>query len=180
MSKENPKIAEKFGDDAVRQSCLLAVRLVEAGVRFVTVSLGGWDTHSEQLHTSSKATSSPTSTTGLAGLFGTLAERGLLDSTTVFVTGEFGRTPKINARAGRDHWPRAMFVLLAGGGMKGGQVIGASDERAWAPPTSRSRPTRWRRRSITAWASTTPRNTTRPTGRPVMIVREGTLIDRLF
>ena len=108
------------------QSCLLAVRLIEAGVRFVTVTFGGWDTHGGNFR-KLKESLLPQLDDGLSALLTTLSAKGLLDSTAVCVTGEFGRTPKVNANAGRDHWPRAMSVLFAGGGVKPGQVIGASD-----------------------------------------------------
>ena len=114
------------------QSCLLATRLVESGVRLVSVQLGGWDTHRDNF-ARLKDTNLPSLDDGLAGLFRSLAAKGLLETTSVFVTGEFGRTPKINQRGGRDHYPRAMFCLLAGGGMPGGQVIGESDAKGEGP-----------------------------------------------
>ncbi|HTN77179.1 MAG TPA: DUF1501 domain-containing protein, partial [Pirellulaceae bacterium] len=132
ISQENVAIAKTFGENGFGQSCLLAVRLIESGVKFVTVTIGGWDTHQDNF-TKLKTKLLPELDTGVAALLTTLSERGMLDSTSVMLTGEFGRTPKINARGGRDHWPRAMFVLMAGGGMKGGQVIGASDEKGMGP-----------------------------------------------
>src|SRR5206468_11150645 len=107
--------------------------LIENGVRFVTVNLGGWDTHNNNWSTL-KDRLCPQLDAGLSGLFLALAAKGMLDSTAVFVTGEFGRTPKINSsRGGRDHYPRAMFCLLAGAGMKGGQVVGESDAKGEGP-----------------------------------------------
>src|SRR5271163_3333204 len=103
---------------------MLAGRLVEAGVRFVSLSSGGWDTHDDNFNRL-KTKLLPDLDQAVAALFTTLARKGLLETTAVFVTGEFGRTPKINNRGGRDHFPRAMCVLMGGGGMKGGQVIGA-------------------------------------------------------
>ena len=132
VSKESKPIADLFGAEGFSQSCLLATRLVESGVRFVTVNLSGWDTHSDNF-TSLKTRLLPALDGGLSGLFLALAAKGLLETTSVFVTGEFGRTPKVNVRAGRDHYPRAMFCLLAGGGIKGGQVIGASDAKGEGP-----------------------------------------------
>jgi hypothetical protein len=125
ISAESPSIARLFSDKPFPQSCLLASRLVEAGVRFVSLTSGGWDTHAQNF-TNLKTRLLPDLDTALAGLFTALAEKGLLETTAVFVTGEFGRTPKINVNAGRDHYPRAMCVLLGGGGIKGGQVVGAS------------------------------------------------------
>jgi uncharacterized protein (DUF1501 family) len=110
--------------------------VVESGVRFVTLSLGGWDTHQNNF-TKLKDSLLPTLDTGLAALLNGLAQKGLLESTSVFVTGEFGRTPKINSRTadggGRDHYPRCMFMLLAGGGIRGGQVVGRSDDKGTQP-----------------------------------------------
>ena len=165
LSRESPSINGLFGDDGFSASCLLATRLVEAGVRFVTVSLGGWDTHADNF-TQLKTKLLPQLDAGLAGLFNALSAKGLLDSTSVFVTGEFGRTPKINQRTaegGRDHWPRAMFCLLAGGGMRGGQVhrrIRCNGRRSRSRKPSR--PTTSPPASTSRWASTSPRNTTPP------------------
>ena len=154
-----------FGDGGFSQSCLLATRLVESGVRLVSVQLGGWDTHRDNF-TRLKDTNLPNLDDGLAGLFRALAAKGLLETTSVFVTGEFGRTPKINQRGGRDHYPRAMFCILAGGSMPGGQVIGESDPKGEGRKIGSSRQTTWRPRSIIHLASTTPRSTTPQPGDP--------------
>ncbi len=179
ISKEDAKVSERFGANPFGQSCLLATRLIEAGVRFVTVSLGGWDTHANNF-TQLKGGKLATLDSGLAGLFNTLAERGLLESTSVIVTGEFGRTPKINPRAGRDHWPRAMFVLMAGGGMKGGQVIGASDEKGMGPAAEAITPDQVAASFYHSLGIDHTKEYHTPTGRPVMIVREGGLIEQLI
>jgi hypothetical protein len=104
---------------------LVARRLVEAGVRFVTVTYGAWDTHS--YHYRGIETQMPDLDWGFAGLISDLDQRGLLDTTLVLVTSEFGRTPKVNAGGGRDHWPRVFSIVAAGGGIRRGQVFGASD-----------------------------------------------------
>ena len=135
ISQEPESFAQQFGDESFGQSCLLALRLVESGVRLVSVQLGGWDTHQDNF-SKLKNTNLPKLDVGLSGLLSGLDQRGLLESTAVFVTGEFGRTPKINQRSaegGRDHYPRCMFMLMAGGGIRGGQVIGESDETASGP-----------------------------------------------
>jgi uncharacterized protein (DUF1501 family) len=117
----------------------LARRLIEAGVRFVTVTDRGWDTHqalSRELKegfTGGSVGKVPTLDLAWSALISDLHERRLLDETLVVVMGEFGRTPKINTQAGRDHWPRVFSVLLAGGGVRGGQVVGASDARGESP-----------------------------------------------
>ncbi len=110
---------------------LIARRLVEAGVRFVTVTYGAWDTHS--YHYRGIATQLPDFDKAFAGLIRDLDERGLLDSTLVVVNSEFGRTPKVNAGGGRDHWPRVFSVVLAGGGIQRGQIFGSSDGLAAEP-----------------------------------------------
>ncbi len=179
LSKENVKLSESFGNHAFGQSCLLATRLVEAGVRFVTVSHGGWDTHGDNF-TQLKNGKCGVLDDGLAGLFTTLAERGLLESTAVYVTGEFGRTPKINAKAGRDHWPRAMFVLMAGGGMKMGQVIGASDAKGEGPANKAITPEMVAGSLYKSLGIDYSKEYHTPSGRPVMIIRDGNIVEELF
>ena len=113
---------------------LIARRLIEAGARFVTVNFGAWDTHA--YHYRGIETQLPDFDRAFAGLITDLDRRGLLDSTLVIVNSEFGRTPKINAGGGRDHWPRVFSIILAGGGIKRGQVFGASDALAAEPASS--------------------------------------------
>jgi hypothetical protein len=179
VSQEKPATVERFGSHALGQSCLLACRLVEAGVRFATVTFNGWDTHGDNFR-ALKNKQLPQLDEGLAALFATLAERGLLESTSVFVTGEFGRTPKVNPRAGRDHWPRAMFVLLAGGGMKTGQVIGASDDKAMGPSGEGITPDQVAASFYHSLGINHTKENRTPTGRPVMLVRNGSLVKGLF
>jgi len=124
LAQEKDAVRERYGKSAFGQGCLLARRLVEAGVTFVEVELNGWDTHDDNFERVKKlaADADP----GFGNLVGDLKERGMLDKTLVIWMGEFGRTPKINGRTGRDHYPRAFNLALAGGGIKGGQVIGAT------------------------------------------------------
>jgi uncharacterized protein (DUF1501 family) len=115
-------------DDAVfARSCVLARRLVEHGVRFVEVTLDGWDTHTDNFN-QVKALEEQLDP-AFAALLGDLADRRLLDETLVLCMGEFGRTPSINGQSGRDHWSDAFSVVLAGGGVKGGRVLGATDAK---------------------------------------------------
>lgn len=179
VAKEPANVAKSFGDTPFGQSCLLACRLVQSGVRFVTVSFGGWDTHDGNFQRL-KTNLLPQLDAGLTGLFTTLAARGLLASTVVQVTGEFGRTPKINARGGRDHWPRAMFVLMAGGGIKGGQVVGASDDRGMGPRDQAITPDDVAATFYSTLGIDIRKEYHTNTGRPVMIVRNGTPIEKLF
>jgi uncharacterized protein DUF1501 len=133
MDHESPKVRARYGRHLLGQSLVLARRLVESGVNFVTVFDGrtnsqnaNWDSH-ESLFPRHRELI-PRADQGLSALVGDLHERGLLDSTLVVAMGEFGRTPKINAKAGRDHWPDCYTVALAGGGVRGGMVHGASDK----------------------------------------------------
>ncbi len=141
LTQEPDTVRQKYGDRTIGQSCLLARRLVEFGVPFVTVNFTGWDTHAN-LYTSLKEGFTgaqqpvgliPLLDQAVSALCNELAERGLLEQTLVLVAGEFGRTPRINAQGGRDHWPRVFSVALAGGGVIGGQLIGTSDRNGEVP-----------------------------------------------
>ncbi len=125
IKAEPDAVRDEYGRNAAGQRMLLARRLVEAGTRFVTLSYGAWDMH--RRIRDGIGTQLPPFDQAFAALIGDLARRGLLDSTLVMVTSEFGRTPKINADGGRDHWPKVFSVVLAGGGIRAGQVIGSSD-----------------------------------------------------
>lgn len=182
ISKEDPKFANLYGEDGFSQSCLLATRLVESGVKFVTVSLGGWDTHGDNF---SKLSNNllPKLDAGLSGLFNGLAEKGLLESTTVFVSGEFGRTPKINSRTaegGRDHYPRCMFMLMGGGPIKGGQVIGESDFKAAGPKHEAIKPEDAAATFFSSLGIDHRKEYQTSIGRPISIVRDGTIIPDLL
>ncbi|MCO6459117.1 MAG: DUF1501 domain-containing protein [Pirellulaceae bacterium] len=182
ISRESPEFAKPYGEDPFGMSCLLATRLVESGVRFVTITLGGWDTHQDNF-TRLKDRLLPPLDTGLAALFTGLDQKGLLDSTAVFVTGEFGRTPKINQRSaegGRDHYPRCMFMLMAGGGIRGGQVVGQSDDKATMPANEGYSPDDAAASFYHALGIDHTKEYHTSTGRPITIVRDGTVIRPLF
>ena len=141
LTEEPTALREKYGNRTVGQSCLLARRLVERGVTFVTVNHKGWDTHAD-LYTRIKEGYSgarkpvglvPSLDMAFSTLIDDLKDRNMLDETLVVVMGEFGRTPKLNAAGGRDHWPRVFSVALAGGGVRGGQIVGASDAVGESP-----------------------------------------------
>jgi hypothetical protein len=125
LSAESAEAHAAYGEDGFGQGCLLARRLVEHGVRFVEVDLGGWDTHNENFVRVPEQTAKLDQ--GMSALLSDLAQRGLLEDTLVVLTTEFGRTPKINQNEGRDHYPKAFSSVLAGGGIRGGQVHGATD-----------------------------------------------------
>ena len=132
ISKEDANLRESYGQTKLGQSMLLARRLVEAGVTFVTVDAGGWDTHANNFE-SLKSKKLPEFDQAWSALMQDMYARGMLDNTLVLVWGEFGRTPRINSNAGRDHWPGAISVVMAGGGLKMGQAIGETDVRAEYP-----------------------------------------------
>jgi hypothetical protein len=127
IGREKPALRQEYGMTSLGQCCLLGRRLVEAGCRFVTIENGHWDTHRENSK-SLKNLLVPSVDQALPALLNDLQQRGLLDSTLVVVTTEFGRSPRINTMAGRDHWPGAFSILMAGAGIKGGQVVGATDK----------------------------------------------------
>lgn len=131
MSKEPDKLRDEYGRNQAGQRLLLARRLVEAGVRMVSVNYGGWDHHSNIK--SAFERSGPELDKALARLITDLDDRGLLKRTLVLVSSEFGRTPKINGTNGRDHWPRVFSVAMAGGGTKEGYIHGASDPLGGEP-----------------------------------------------
>jgi uncharacterized protein DUF1501 len=148
LHKEPQETREKYGMNRFGQSCLLARRLIEAGVRFVTINMFEtvfdeitWDIHGSKPFSPISCYRDlvgPMFDMAYSSLLSELSERGLLSKTMVLATGEFGRTPKVNPAGGRDHWPQCWTILMAGGGVKGGQVVGASDELGAAP---KDRPT---------------------------------------
>ena len=131
IEAEPKKQRDRYGRNQAGQRLLLARRLVQAGVRLVTLTYGGWDNHNRI--TANMRRQLPALDQGLAALISDLDEQGLLDETLVMVTTEFGRTPKINGTAGRDHWPRVFSVMLAGGGVQRGLTYGASTATAAEP-----------------------------------------------
>ena len=131
INAEPNEIRDKYGRHQAGQRMLMARRLVEAGVRFVSLTYGGWDFHDQIRNGMSSQV--PAFDQGFSTLIEDLESRGLLDSTMVMVSSEFGRTPKINGTAGRDHWPKVFSVVLAGGGIKKGMIYGQSDATASEP-----------------------------------------------
>jgi len=119
-------VSERYGPGKFGRGCLMARRLVERGVPFVEVQMGGWDTHDNNFERVAKLSAELDA--GMSALLDDLNGRGLLEETLVLWMGDFGRTPQINARGGRGHYPRVASAVLAGGGIRGGQVVGATDE----------------------------------------------------
>ncbi|MFO0940561.1 MAG: DUF1501 domain-containing protein [Pirellulales bacterium] len=182
VSKEDPAFTGQFDNEPFSQSCLLAIRLIASGVRFVSIQLGGWDTHSDNF-TKLSTQLLPKLDAGLSALYTGLDQRGLLSSTAVMCTGEFGRTPKINdrtAEGGRDHYPRCMFMLMAGGGIKGGQVIGESDADGAAPKNDAIKPDDVAASFYHSLGIDPKMEYHTETGRPITLVRDGKVIPQLF
>lgn len=178
INKEDDKLRDAYGRHEAGQRLLMARRLVEAGVRLVTLTYGGWDHHTQI--TASVRQQMPPLDQGLSTLLDDLDSRGLLDSTLVMVSSEFGRTPKINADAGRDHWPKVFSVMLAGGGIKGGMIYGASDATATEPESDPVSPedlatTMYHQLGIVA-----DKELMSPGDRPVEIVDGGKVLKQLL
>jgi len=134
LQAEDATVRERYGWSSIGQCALMARRLAEAGCRFIGIEHGSWDTHFDNF-TSHEKTLVPPTDRALFALLNDLDERGMLDETLVVMMGEMGRTPRINKDAGRDHWSQCQTVILAGGGIKRGAVVGASDETASYPVT---------------------------------------------
>lgn len=178
IGRESAQTRDSYGRNTFGQSCLLARRLVEAGVRFVTVNYGGWDHHGKIFENCDKKL--PEFDTGLSAFLKDMDQRGLLADTLVAVYGEFGRTPKINKDAGRDHWGPAASLLFAGAGVKRGEVIGATDREGAYVTTKPIRPADV---AYTIFESLgiDPRKQLRtPDGRPIEILDQGEFVNELF
>jgi hypothetical protein len=187
LNEETPETRARYGPRMLGQSCLLARRLVERGVPFVSVLNSGWDTHDGLVlqlrdgYSGAKVGVGlvPTFDQAFAALICDLSERGLLDETLVIAMGEFGRTPKLNNRAGRDHWPRVFSAVLAGGGIRGGQVIGSSDRTGESPADNPVTPADLARTIYTLLGVDPDRELRTSDGRPVQINQGGKLIREL-
>jgi uncharacterized protein (DUF1501 family) len=171
-------VRQAYGRSRLGAGCLLARRLVAAGVRCVGVVDRGWDTHQQifrELPDSRFPGSGrlPSFDRAVSALIDDLADRGLLESTLVVVMGEFGRTPKLNSAAGRDHWPRAGFALLAGGGLPAGRVIGATDPHGEAPVDRPVRPEDLAWTLLSRLGVDSNREFRTPDGRPMRLLASG-------
>jgi hypothetical protein len=179
LSREAQPLRERYGTTPFGQGALAARRMVEAGVRFVTVSLGGWDTHSKNFESLSKRLLPQLDQT-LSALIEDLDDRGMLASTVVYCAGEFGRTPKINKTSGRDHWARSMAVVLAGGGFKRGSVYGSTDAQGMAPAADACTPDDLAASLFTLLGLDPHKELMTPSGRPVQLFREGNVVEKLL
>ena len=179
LGQEPEALRTRYGTSAFGQGALAARRLVEAGVRFVTISLGGWDTHSQTFN-AHRTRLLPTLDQTLSALIQDLDDRGLLDSTVVYCAGEFGRTPKINPNSGRDHWARSMAVVLAGGRFRRGYAHGTTDVQGMAPATDPCTPDDVAATVFDRLGLDPHQELMTPTGRPVQLFREGRIVPRLL
>ncbi len=174
LNKEDPGLRDRYGRNQAGSRMLLARRLVEAGVRFVSLTYGGWD-HHNNIEGAMRGQLPPLDQ-GFAALISDLDERGLLDSTMVCLCSEFGRTPKINQTGGRDHWPKVFTTVMAGGGLKRGVVYGSSNATASEPEDNPL--------SVEDWATTiydrmgivADKELMAPGDRPIEIVDGGKVI----
>lgn len=183
IHSESESVRESYGRNSFGQRCLLARRLVEAGVPFITVYDGGWDHHSDIFGACEKRL--PQWDNTVATLISDLAQRGLLDSTLVIALGEFGRTPTISTlsgqnKPGRDHWANAMSVLMAGGGTPGGAVVGATDKRGHSASDRVLSPENFVSTVYTKLGIDPDKILYTPQGRPTHLVSDATVIRELM
>ncbi|MGH9629685.1 MAG: DUF1501 domain-containing protein [Bryobacteraceae bacterium] len=181
VESESPKTRERYGRTPVGQGCLLARRLVQSGVRFVTVAKGwlNYDTHSDNFN-SMKKVLLPEFDRGFAALLEDLHERGMLDTTLVIAMGEFGRTPKINEGAGRDHHCKAWSIVMAGAGIPGGRVLGATDKTATEVTDHGFTPEDLLYTIYKILGIDPTRDNHSPIGRPVKLANGGQMIPKLL
>jgi hypothetical protein len=178
LKKEPDAIKEEYGRNQAGMRMLLARRLVESGVRFVTLTYGGWD-HHDKIEKGIKA-QAPAFDQAFATLIRDLDRRGLLASTLVCVTTEFGRTPKINPTAGRDHWPKVFSIVMAGGGIKAGIVHGASNATAAEPEDDPLTVEDWATTVYDRLGIDARKELMAPGARPIEIVDGGKVVEQLI
>ena len=178
VETEEASLRDRYGRNSFGQRALLARRLVEAGVPFVTLYEGGWDHHTNIFDAISKRIPPLEST--IATLIQDLEDRGRLERTLVLVLGEFGRTPKVNDRGGRDHWSNAMSVMMAGGGTPGGQVVGATDRQGYSAVERVLSPERFVSTIYAKLGIDPGKIYITPDGRPVHLVSDDRPIEELI
>ena len=178
LKAEKEEVRNKYGMNQPGQRMLLARRLVEAGTRFVSLTTGGWDHHDNIKNAMSRQL--PPVDQAIATLISDLDERGLLDSTLVMVTSEFGRTPKINGTGGRDHWPRVFSVALAGGGTHRGMIYGSSDALGAEPEEDRVEIEDLATTVYNQLGITGDKELMAPGDRPIEIVDGGNVLDDIL
>lgn len=179
VAQEAPAVLERYGDNAFGRGCLMARRLVETGVPFVEVGNGGWDMHNG-IHDTLSQTKLPELDKAMSALVEDLAQRGLLQDTVVMWMGEFGRTPRINGNAGRDHWARSWSVVAGGGGIKGGQAVGETDADGTSVVTEPYTSQDMMASVCHALGISLETTFTSLSGRPMKIANSGKVIKELF
>jgi len=178
ITKESDQSRDAYGRNPAGLRLLLSRRLVEAGVRFVTTTYGGWDMH-DGIHAGMN-NQVPAFDQAYAALIRDLEQRGLLDSTMVVIASEFGRTPKINGTAGRDHWPKVFSVVMAGGGIRKGIVYGSSDSTASEPNENPLNVTDWATTMYHCMGINADKELMAPGDRPIEIVDGGNVLKELL
>lgn len=179
VNQEPPEITERYGNNNFGKGCLMARRLVEIGVPFIEVDLGGWDNHSGIFDTLSQ-TKLPQLDQGMSALFEDLEQRGLLQDTAVIWMGEFSRTPRINGNTGRDHWARAWSVVVGGAGMKGGIAVGKTNAEGTSVETEPYTSQDVMASVCKALGISLETTFTSKSGRPMKIANSGKVIPELF
>lgn len=178
ITREDAKVRDEYGRTELGQSCLMARRLVEAGVRFVTVNNGGWDHHKKIFEGLEKKV--PDFDRAFSALIRDLDQRGLLAETLVVVMGEFGRSPKVNKDGGRDHWGRAGSLIFAGAGVARGKIVGVTDKNGAYVTERPVRPADVSWTIYDALGIDPSKELITPEGRPVAILAEGATIHELY
>jgi len=176
---EPEEVRERYGDNNFGRSCLMARRLVEAGVPFIEVNLGGWDNH-QNIFPTLQNQRLPMLDQGMSALVADLVQRGLWDNTAVIWMGEFGRTPRINGNGGRDHWARSWSTVVGGAGMKGGTAIGETDADGMSVLGKAYTSEDLMASVCKAMEISLETNFTSTNGRPMRIANSGKLITELF
>jgi Protein of unknown function (DUF1501) len=178
IEDEPAKLRDRYGRNTAGQSMLLARRVIEAGVRFVTVNYGGWDHHAKIFDSLDRKL--PEFDQSVSALLTDMGERGTLDDTLVVVMGEFGRTPKLNKDAGRDHWGQAGSLLFAGAGVKPGQVIGKTDKHGAYATQRPVSPADVCYTILDSLGIDPRKQLSTPDGRPLEVLDSGELVKELF
>jgi hypothetical protein len=176
--KEGSEVIQRYGGSPLGLSALAARRLVQAGVRFVTVGLSGWDTHDRNF-SQLRENQLPQLDRALSALIEDLDASGLLKETVVYCAGEFGRTPNINGQGGRDHWAHTMSVLIAGGGFKAGFVYGSTDKSGFEPKTETCSPADVNATLLNQIGIKPETKLTTRSGRPMPLFREARILQEL-
>jgi hypothetical protein len=179
VAGEPEAVKERYGDNGFGKGCLMARRLVEVGVPFIEVNLGGWDNH-QNIHPTLKDNKLPMLDKGMSALTEDLEQRGLLEDTAIIWMGEFSRTPRINGNAGRDHWARSWSIVVGGAGMNGGIAVGATNDdgtKVITDPYSSQDVMASVCKALGIPLSTT---FTSNSGRPMKIANSGKIIKELF